>query len=496
MLHLAGALFSLAVAFTQALPAPQIGNYGENSGPVGGVQPPTPTVTSTSGSLRGDSSLLGGNAPLPDPDKSDSAIVPNPQLVNGQEADANLGLYLNFDSANPPQPIRGAKGTTDPGPRTFDYEKLNPDLYAPPGTDAGDVPNLMWPMGLSHNRAGTGKNSGWARQQNTDVLPAATAMAGVDMRLAPNAYRELHWHTANEWALMLKGCVRVSAVDDEGRNFIDDVCAGDVWFFPAGAPHSIQAFDEGAEFLLVFDQGDFTEDGTFLVSELFLRNPIEVLSKDIKADISAFDNVPTDQLYIFNGTPPPKDIKNQTITSPDGTISGNESFTYHWSQQKPFTVPGGSVKILDPLTFPIAKMFSTALVVVQPGAMREIHWHTTSDEWSFFLQGSGRITVYTAPASSRTFDFTAGGVGYVPAAASHYIENTGDEDLIFLEVLQAPKFSDISVAQWLALTPKQVVKDHLHLPDAVIDALPKQKPLIVQGNKNLTALAGGDGRFE
>ena len=88
---------------------------------------------------------------------------------------------------------------------TFDYEKLNPDLFAPPGTDAGDMPNLVWPMGLSHNRPGTGKNSGWARQQNTAVLPAAKAMAGVDMRLAPNAYRELHWHTANEWSLMLKG---------------------------------------------------------------------------------------------------------------------------------------------------------------------------------------------------------------------------------------------------------------------------------------------------
>ena len=88
---------------------------------------------------------------------------------------------------------------------TYNYEKLNPDLYAPPGTDAGDMPNLMWPMGLSHNRAGTGRNSGFARQQNTAVLPAAVAMAGVDMRLAPHAYRELHWHTANEWALMLKG---------------------------------------------------------------------------------------------------------------------------------------------------------------------------------------------------------------------------------------------------------------------------------------------------
>lgn len=181
---------------------------------------------------------------------------------------------------------------------TYAYEQLNSDVFAPPGTDSGSVPQAMWPLGLSHNRQGSEKGSGWARQQNQDVLPAASAMAGVDMRLAPHAYRELHWHTANEWSLMLKGCVRLAAVNEEGQTFTDDICAGDVWFFPAGVPHSIQALDEGCEFLLVFDQGDFSEDGTFLASELFIRNPKEVLSKNLQAPVSAFDNLPTDQLYV------------------------------------------------------------------------------------------------------------------------------------------------------------------------------------------------------
>ncbi|KAK3943206.1 hypothetical protein QBC46DRAFT_338695 [Diplogelasinospora grovesii] len=99
----------------QALDFQRIGDYGENSEPVGGVDPPTPTATTHSGSLRGDSSLLGGNAPLPDPDTSDSAVVSDARLVNSQTADAKLGLYLDFNSANPPQPIRGDKGTTSPG---------------------------------------------------------------------------------------------------------------------------------------------------------------------------------------------------------------------------------------------------------------------------------------------------------------------------------------------------------------------------------------------
>ena len=297
-------------------PAPQL-NYQENTGAVGGVSPgPTTTATAFSGSLYGGSSLLGGaGTPSPVP-SGDSAIVPESdyQLVNGQEADAKLGLYLDFDSVENPQPLRGGFGTQDPGPRkfilidlfspvlksigTYAYDKLNPDLFAPPGTDSGSVPQAMWPLGLSHNRPGVDKGSGWARQQNVHDLPSATGMAGVDMRLAPYAYRELHWHTANEWSLILKGCVRLAAVNADGQTFTDDVCAGDVWFFPTGVPHSIQALDEGSEFLLVFDQGDFSEDGTFLASELFLRNPQEVLSKNLQAPISAFENLPTSQLYV------------------------------------------------------------------------------------------------------------------------------------------------------------------------------------------------------
>lgn len=274
-----------------------MGDYGENSGSVGGVDPPTPTVTAVSGSLYGSEDLLGGRAA--EPDKSaDSAVVENPQLVNGQGADKKLGLYLDFNSVEAPQPERGGYGSTDPGPRTYYYERINPDVYSVPGTDSGDVAQASWPLGLSHNRQGSDPGAGWARQQNVKVLPSATAMAGVDMRLGPHAYRELHWHTANEWSLILKGCVRVSSVNDESQTFVDDVCAGDVWYFPSGVPHSIQAFEEGTEFLLVFDDGFFSEDETFLLSEMMIRNPVSVLAKNFKADPSAFDKLSDDELYV------------------------------------------------------------------------------------------------------------------------------------------------------------------------------------------------------
>lgn len=109
-------------------------------------------------------------------------------------------------------------------------------------------------------------------------------------------------------------------MDENGRSFIDDIGAGDVWLFPAGVPHSIQALGEGCEFFLVFDDGSFSEDSTFLASELFMRNPKEVLSKNLQTPISAFDNLPTEQLYIFNGQPVLANTSEQNITGPAGEL--------------------------------------------------------------------------------------------------------------------------------------------------------------------------------
>ena len=168
-----------------------------------------------------------------------------------------------------------------------------------------------------------------------------------------------------------------------------------------------------------------------------------VLAKDLGVPVSAFDNIPDDELYIFHGTPAPTDIEEQNVTTAAGIIPRAQSYSYHFSEQPAHEVAGGSVKIVDPLTFPIASNFSAAIVTVHPGGMREIHWHPTSDEWTFFIQGQARATLFTAVNSATTFDYRAGDVAYFPQSNSHYIENTGDGDLIFLEVLQAPQFTGV-----------------------------------------------------
>src|SRR5262249_39442614 len=76
---------------------------------------------------------------------------------------------------------------------------------------------------------------------------------------------------------------------------------GDLWYFPAGIPHSIQGLEpDGCEFLLVFDDGSFSEDNTFLISDWFKHVPSDVLAKNFGVPASSFANTPDpSELYIF-----------------------------------------------------------------------------------------------------------------------------------------------------------------------------------------------------
>jgi oxalate decarboxylase len=299
------------------------------------------------------------------------------------------------------------------------------------------------------------------------------------MRLNAGGVRELHWHKAAEWAYMLYGKARITAVDAKGRNFVDDVGVGDLWYFPSGIPHSIQGLDpDGAEFLLVFDDGDFDEDNTFLISDWFKHTPNDVLAKNFGAPASAFGHTPDpSQLYIFPA-PVPGPLSSDKIA---GAIAAQQSFSHRLLAQQPIKTKGGTVRISDSSTFPVSTTIAAALVEVDPGGMREMHWHPNTDEWQYYIEGQARMGVFGASGQARTFDFRAGDVGYVPFAMGHYVENTGTTPMRFLEVFKSSYFADVSLDQWMALTPPELVDAHLKLDRQVMDALRKDKVPVVPG---------------
>jgi oxalate decarboxylase len=368
------------------------------------------------------------------------------------------------------------RSMNDPGPTDKALDAANPDVNLPPLSDAGGIPTFKYPFSLSNKRVYQG---GWSREVTVRELPVSKDIAGVNMRLTAGGIRELHWHTAAEWAIMLYGSARITAIDADGRSFVRDTREGDLWYFPTGIPHSIQGLGpDGAEFLLVFDDGNFSEYATVLLSDLMAHTPRQVMAKNFGIAQLALENIRNEELFIFQAPVPGPLAADQKAAA--GTLGPSPfDFSFQARQQKPTkTTKGGEVLIVDSSTFKVSTTLTAAIVTVHPGGMRELHWHQNADEWQYYISGKARMTVLATGTRARTMDFEAGDVGYVQQTLPHYIENTGDTDLRFLEMFKAGHYEDLSLSEWLAHTPPELVMAHLNIDKATYDAIPKDKLVI------------------
>jgi oxalate decarboxylase len=378
-----------------------------------------------------------------------------------------------------PQPQRpvthNAPNESDPGPQNRPLAAENPDSEWSPSTDSGTVKPFKYSFSLARKRVLSG---GWTRQVTARELPVSTTIAGVEMRLTAGGVRELHWHVEAEWAIMLNGSARITAVDQDGKSFVSDVGEGDLWLFPPGVPHSIQGLGpDGCRFLLVFDDGNFDEFHTFLITDWLVHTPREILAKNFNVPESTFDAVPKKELFIFQAALP-GELPAEQAEAAKGTGTVPKRFDFKASAMKPTKVTrGGEVKIIDSKTFPVTPI-SAAIVTLKPGGLRELHWHPNADEWQYYMTGKGRMTVFVGGATARTMDFEEGDVGYVPVSNPHYIENTGDSDLVFIEMFRSSEYQDISLAEWMAHTPHLLMNQHLGVTMSMLDGIPKQEAVV------------------
>jgi oxalate decarboxylase family bicupin protein len=318
---------------------------------------------------------------------------------------------------------------------------------------------MRWSFTDSHIRIEEG---GWTRQTTVRELPSSVELAAVNMRLEQGVIRELHWHKEAEWAYVLDGNVRITAIDYEGGNYINDLEKGDLWYFPSGVPHSLQGLSpNGSEFLLVFDDGNFSEESTFILTDWLAHTPRSVLSKNFNLAPEVFKHLPDAEKYIFQGSL----VGSIDDEEPKGVKKSKYNFSHKMLAQTAVKTSGGEVRITDSSNFKISKTIAAAHAIIKPGAIREMHWHPNADEWSFFIRGRARVTIFAAEGQARTFDYVPGDVGIVPRNMGHFVENIGDEDVEMLEVFRADAFRDFSLFQWMGETPKKMVVDHLFAND-------------------------------
>jgi len=332
----------------------------------------------------------------------------------------------------------------------------------PPVLAGAQLPSFRFQLGAVAPKSW---NGGWAKEATVAQFPVSEKLAGVLMSLNPGGLRELHWHAnAAEWAYVIKGQCRVTTINPQGQSQIADFAAGDVWYFPRGFGHSIQGI--GAEdclFVLVFDNGYFSEFGTFSISDWVGHTPPEVLAKNFGVPASTFANFPKREVYIAKGpVPPPLPADPAPGTINPGTLTHR----YRLLAQRPDTYPGGTNRLVSQREFPISTTITGALMRIKPGGMRELHWHPNADEWQYYIGGRARMSVFGSNGRVRVEEFNAGDVGYVPQGYGHYIENAGSEDLELLIVLTNGTYESISLANWIGANPHLLLATNFEVPES------------------------------
>jgi oxalate decarboxylase len=393
-----------------------------------------------------------------------------------------MAQQLTPGFGNPARPPQGrinanSEAARNPGPQNPALAAEFPSFQDPPATDVNGL-DLFWSsFNNAHKRI---QGGGWAREVTQADFAISDAVSGVNMRLGPGGVRELHWHQAAEWAVMTNGKCRVTVIDFDGRPAVRDVKEGDLWYFPAGLPHSLQGLGPiGAEFVLVFDNGRQSEFNTLLLTDWIAHTPPEILAENFGLPVSAFEKIPIDNLWIYQGDePPPLEQVQAAVRSELGEPEFD--FTFSMSEMKPSKVTrSGEAKVIDSRNFPISKTIAAALVTVKPGGLRELHWHPNADEWQYFVKGKARMTVFNTGPRAVTADFRPGDIGVVRKSFGHYVQNTGDDDLVFLEIFKAERFQEVSLSQWLACSPPEMVQAHLNMDPALIKQFSKVRKDIV-----------------
>ena len=331
------------------------------------------------------------------------------------------------------------------------------------------------------NQKGWVGDAGSAKEATVAEFPVSQSIAGVSMRLQPGAIRELHWHAlAAEWAYVLEGRCRATVISPNGQAEISEFEPGDTWYFPRGHGHALQAMGPGeCHFLLGFDNGHFSEFGTFSITDWIARTAPHILSRNLGLPEAACAQFPKKEVYIGPGKVPAQALEQFRNTDLQPSQLAHK---FRLDALAPRVLEGGEERIVSSREFPIQTSLTAVRMDLKPGAMREMHWHPHADEWQYYVKGSARVTIFGSHGRVRTEEFTPGHVAFIKQGYGHYIEQTGDEPTRILILFNSGVYEEISLSAWLGGNPGSLLADNFGVSKEVVDRLPV-KPIGISARR-------------
>jgi oxalate decarboxylase len=301
-------------------------------------------------------------------------------------------------------------------------------------------------------------SGGWAKEATVHQFPISKGIAGVHMFLNPGASRELHWHAiAAEWAFIISGRCQTVVLEPSGASEINNYVPGDLWYFQKGHGHSIQTIgDEPCHFILSFDNGAFSEHGTFSITDWMDVTPKDLLAKEFGVPKDIFDAFPKGEAYIQAGPVVPV---SEAMDAPWPRESTHK-FSLLRDRRAVRDFEGGQFWLATIEEFPASKTMSGGIMLLKPGEMRKLHWNVNANEWHYYLRGKGQVAMFGSGGRGKVAEFNPGDVAYIPMGFGHAIRNTGTEELEIVQTWDNPRFEEIDLNKWIASSPRYLLQNN------------------------------------
>ena len=320
-------------------------------------------------------------------------------------------------------------------------------------------------------------SGGWAREITTRGLPIAIDIAGAHLFMNAGGAREMHWHQSAEWGYIADGHCQVSVVDPDGALEVVNLGPGDLWYVPKGHSHAIQTLGTTpCHAILAFDDGLYSEHGTFGISDWMSRYDTAALSQALGISADALAKIPKAETYIMQGDVLP--LEGPQARSARG-LDRRRTHRFALMAQKPrVSTAGGTLLIASAKEFPMATTLTGMKLNLKPGAMYDLHWHPNANEWHYVLKGRTRVTLFAPDKRIATAELSAGDCAYIPRSAGHSIQNIGLDDVEIVGVLDNGTYQESSLSDWVAKAPRHLLANNFGVPEREVANFSKKRMVI------------------
>lgn len=166
--------------------------------------------------------------------------------------------------------------------------------------------------------------------------------------------------------------------------------------------------------------------------------------------------------------------EGQSASSNARSIDSVMATAHGAASQKPVTSKACStIQLATARELQASFNMAGGLIHLEPGDMRQLHWHPNADEWQYLLRGEMELSVFASEGKASMSRLVSGDVGYVPKGYGHALLNSSSKPVDILVVFNEGDYQSIDLDDWIASNPDSVLGNTFQLPAGIVEKLPR-----------------------